>query len=173
MKHKTTHPQLKKINPSQWSRQWSRIALGTGPLFEHSSHQRLVTTQNVGIVDGEQLNGQCECDMMSDIVRIRIPARLHIFILKLDLAVETKKIKLSHKCQKRNGTNHLPDPPLDVLEVITPKWLVAAPWFLLQNDVWFLQGGPLPVISRVVSYKSTCRGYNSSYPFIRPFKDNW
>ena len=42
--------------------------------------------------------------------------------------------------------------------------------FLLQNDFWFLQGGPLPVISRVVSYKSTCRGYNSSYPFIRPFK---
>ena len=44
-----------------------------------------------------------------------------MFILKLDLAVETKKIKLSHKCQEGNGTNHLPDPPLDVLEVITPS----------------------------------------------------
>ena len=37
------------------------------------------------------------------------------------------------------------------------------------KQLTFLQGGPLPVISRVVSYNSIYRGYNPSYPFIRPF----
>ena len=30
--------------------------------------------------------------------------------------------------------------------------------------------GPLPIISRVISYNSTYRGWNSSYRCIRPFK---